>query len=191
MSAKRLVTLATTVVTVAVVSGCSGGGGSDEDGAPAAQQPEPVSLDVEVCSLGAGKITAFLEGLGTVSVEPTAHPTGDPDETDESDDTATAPPVTSGPGDEVFGPSCVWKGPEGTQVVVRVSSYDDWISAEDMGYGNVEPLNGLGDEAWVYTGVGGGVSWRRGEHSVHMELAGPEEQLVDLAWAVEADLWAA
>ncbi|WP_157574567.1 hypothetical protein [Jiangella muralis] len=128
--------------------------------------PPPVAQPIDACTLGADAIATLI------GAAPTPEDMSDPAE---------------------FGPSCGWIG-AGGELVVSVSTFDDWVSA-DGALGSAENVDGLGAEAWASLSAPSNlqVAWRRDDVSVSVSasLASGGAELVDVARAIDAALLAA
>ncbi|WP_116948025.1 hypothetical protein [Jiangella endophytica] len=161
-----------------------GDGGGDAAGPPAdsgdggGQQPQPdpggdddpppVAQPIDACALGAEAIAGLL------GANPAPEDTSDAEE---------------------FGPGCFWTGAAGDELVLNVSTFDDWISAADQLGGGTENVGDLGTEAWASLSASSNlqIAWRRDDVSVALSasLGSGGAQLVDVARAIDAALQAA
>lgn len=117
---------------------------------------------VDVCTLGTDAIADLL-GAGAT---PTA---------DEAD-----------PG------TCFWTNASREELIVDVSSSDEWVPASALPGYTAEPVPGLGEEAWASLGSPSNlqVAWRRGNisASISASLDNGGSDLIDVAQTIDAAL---
>ncbi|TDD72346.1 hypothetical protein E1262_03300 [Jiangella aurantiaca] len=162
--------------------GDAAGAPADDDGSDAgAEQPppdpggtddpppaDPVAQAIDACALGAAAIA------GVLGANPTPEDISDPAD---------------------FGPACAWTGTTGHELIVDVSTFDDWVSAADIPGGGAEGVADLGTEAWASLSAPSNlqVAWRRDDVSVTLaaSLGNGGTELVDVARIIDAALLAA
>ncbi|PZF86405.1 hypothetical protein [Jiangella anatolica] len=149
----------------------SDGAGEQPDPGGADEDPpagDPVAQPIDACTLGVEAIAALIG----------ANPT--PEDTSAADG---------------FGPGCAWTGATGQELVLSISTFDDWVSAADLLGGGTEDVTSLGTEAWASLSAPSNlqVAWRRDDVSVTLaaSVASGGDTLVDVARIVDAALLAA
>ncbi|WP_026874155.1 hypothetical protein [Jiangella gansuensis] len=124
----------------------------------------PDGSAAQVCTLGAQAITGLLG--------------------------ASATPVA----DEADPGICYWTGEGGQELIVSVSTYDDWVPAGAVPGTPPTAVSGLGDEAWASLGASSNlqVAWRRASisASISASLASGGTALPDIARTIDAALQA-
>ena len=155
--------------------------GAPDDGGTGGEQPppdagdaedppaaDPIAQPVDACTLG---VEAIVGVLG-------ANPT--PEDTSEATE---------------FGPGCSWTGSTGHELIVDISTFDEWVSAADMLGGDTEDIADLGTEAWASLSAPSNlqVAWRRDDVSVTLaaSLDSGGDTLVDVARIIDGALLAA
>lgn len=140
----------------------------DPDDAEDPPAADPIAQPVDACTLGVEAIAGVLG----------ANPT--PEDTSEATE---------------FGPGCSWTGSTGHELIVDISTFDDWVSAADMLGGDTEDVADLGTEAWASLSAPSNlqVAWRRDDVSVTLaaSLDSGGDTLVDVARIIDAALLAA
>ncbi|RIQ18897.1 hypothetical protein DY240_20720, partial [Jiangella rhizosphaerae] len=148
--------------------GAAGQPPSDPGGTDDPPPADPVAQPIDACTLGAEAVAGVL-GANPVP-EDVSDPAG-------------------------FGPSCAWTGATGHELIVDVSTFDDWVGAADLPGGGAEAVTGLGTEAWASLGAPSNlqVAWRRDDVSVTLaaSLDSGGAELVDVARIIDAALLAA